>query len=256
MTTAAWPVTCEEFSAETDHGIPRHAHEKPHVCLVFEGTLIERDRAGRHRMQGGHARISAAGDEHDLEIGDGRPLFCLILLIARECFDDPQAALPAERRYAAGPGVRELGRRLWGELRNLDDTSPLSLEMLALEAAVLGGCSPDIRIEATPNWLERVRERVRDDIRSIPTLAELACGAGVSRAHLARTFRARYGYTVGQFVRHQRLETARRLILTTEQPLAAVAYEAGFADQSHMTRQIGVRFGHPPGRLRSLSGSA
>lgn len=219
---------------------------------MLEGSLVERDGPGRRRMPAGAARVSPAGDEHDLEVGQERKLRCLILSIAPECFDDPRDPLPHDRRYVSGPGVRDLAGRLRTELRSLDDASPLSLEMLGIEAAALGTGSPSPHLERTPRWLERVRDRIRDDHRSVPTLAELADDAGVSRAHLARTFRARYGYTIGQFVRGQRLETARQLILTTETPLATVAFQAGFADQSHMTRLVGSRFGCPPGRLRIL----
>jgi AraC family transcriptional regulator len=134
--------------------------------------------------------------------------------------------------------------------------SPVCLELLALEAAALNANPHRLETLATPGWLERVRDRVRDDTRAVPTLAELANDAGVSRAHLARMFRARFGCTIGQYVRGQRLEVARRLILRTETPLSAVAFEAGFADQSHMTRSVTMRFGAPPGRLRAQRRSA
>lgn len=251
VTTVAWPVVYEDFFAQPHHRFAQHAHESLHVCLVIDGTLLERDGRRRHRLANGSGRISPAGDAHELAILDDRPLRCLVLSLAPECLGDTGGTASDSRRYIAGPGVTDLAGRLLGELRVLDDSSPISLEMLALEAVAL--TSPNERIDATPSWLRRVRERVLDDLRSVPSLEELARDAGVSRAYLARTFKGRYGLTIGQFVRSQRLDTARRLILQTEMPLASIAYEAGFADQSHMTRLVGSRFGLPPGRLRALS---
>ncbi len=147
--------------------------------------------------------------------------------------------------------MNDVARQLIGELHGADDVSPVCLELLAIEVAALAEPSPGPATASTPEWLERVRDRIRDDLRSVPTLAELARDVGVSRARLARMFRARYGYTIGRYVRGQRIEAARRLILHTETPLSTVAYEAGFADQSHMTRAIASRFGTPPGRLRT-----
>ena len=256
VTTSTWPVTCEDFRAGTGYRFGTHTHEQPHVCFIIEGTLVERDGRRRRRMPAGAGRLSPAGDTHELAVGDGRPLRCLVLSIAPDGFDESDETLRDGRRYVAGPGVSDLARRLLAELRLLDDVSPIALEMLATEAAALGAGSPGSRVGPTPPWLEHVRDRVRDDLRLVPTLADLARDAGVSRAHLARTFRMRYGYTIGSFVRGQRLETARRLILHTELPLATVAYQAGFADQSHMTRLVRSRFGIPPGRLRDRRHSA
>ncbi len=252
VTTCAWPVTCQDFSAGTEYSFPPHAHAHPHVCFVIEGVLIERDGRGRRRLPAGVGRLSPAGDTHELAIGDARPLRCLIVSIDAARLRDSGERFPDGRRYVAGPGISDLARRLIVELRSPDDASPIALEMLGLETAALADVTSGTRIDATPRWLDRVRDRLRDDLGSVPTLEELARDAGVSRAHLARTFRARYGCTIGQFVRGQRLETARSLILGTDTPLATVACEAGFADQSHMTRLFGSRFGHPPGRLRAL----
>jgi AraC family transcriptional regulator len=251
VTTSAWPVICEDFSAGTEYRLHPHSHEHPHVCFVIEGVLNERDRRRWRRLSAGAGRLSPPGDMHHLSIGDSQPLRCLILSIDAESLGESGKHVADARRYVTGPGVSELASRLLCELGSLDDASPISLEMLGLEAAALTDGAPGPRIDALPSWLERVRDRVRDDLRSVPTLEELARDAGVSRSHLARTFRARYGYTIGQFVRGQRLETARRLVLRTDLPLATVAYQVGFADQSHMTRLFGSRFGQPPGRLRA-----
>lgn len=250
VTAAAWPVACEDFAAKPEFRFSSHAHARPHACLVIDGLLLERDRGAARPMPAGTCRLSPAGDVHRLAVGP-RGVRCLVLEIAADFLEASGAEFPEGRRFATGSTVSELARRLVSELRAADDVSPVCLELLAIEVAALATPSPGSATSSTPDWLERVRDRVRDDLRSVPTLAELARDVGVSRAHLARMFRARYGYTIGQYVRGQRLEAARRLILRTEIPLSAVAYQTGFADQSHMTRTISSRFGAPPGRLRT-----
>jgi AraC family transcriptional regulator len=254
-TTAAWPVRCEEFAASARYSFSPHAHHQPHACFVIGGALLEHEGTGHRRMAAGTARLSPAGDEHRLSVS-GSGVRCLVLSVAHDFIEGSGTSFPEERVYVDGPAIADLARRFVDELRVPDDVSPVCLELLALEAAALNANPHRLVTLATPGWLERVRDRVRDDTRAVPTLAELASDAGVSRAHLARMFRARFGCTIGQYVRGQRLEVARRLILRTETPLSAVAFEAGFADQSHMTRSVTMRFGAPPGRLRAQRRSA
>lgn len=83
-----------------------------------------------------------------------------------------------------------------------------------------------------------------------PTMDELAEEAGVHVDHLGRAFRRYYELTPGAYVRHIRLNRVLRLIRETDRPLSEIAYETGYADQSHMTRQVRAATGMPPGRLR------
>ena len=92
--------------------------------------------------------------------------------------------------------------------------------------------------------LERFRESVRP--------GEIADELGVHRAHLARVFRARYGESLGEFTRRLRLQWAAQELATADLPLAVLAVEAGFCDQSHFTRAFGRQYGVTPARFRAM----
>ena len=53
-----------------------------------------------------------------------------------------------------------------------------------------------------------------------------------------------------QDVRELRLELARNLILTTNEPLKVIAPQAGLGDEYHMSRAFRRYLGMPPGQLR------
>jgi len=72
-------------------------------------------------------------------------------------------------------------------------------------------------------------------------------------SHLAKVFRAHEGVTPSEFVRVQRVEWARRQLLRSVDSLAAIALEAGFADQSHFTRCFRRVTGISPGRYRKIA---
>jgi AraC family transcriptional regulator len=91
-----------------------------------------------------------------------------------------------------------------------------------------------------------VDEHLAEDIR----LADLAHLAGLSPFHFARSFRRATGTSPHQFVIGRRLEKARHLLLIGRMTLTQVAYECGFADQSHLTRHFKRAFGVTPNQFR------
>ena len=59
-----------------------------------------------------------------------------------------------------------------------------------------------------------------------------------------------FGETVGDQLRRLRLVRAMRLLRESDAPLSRVALDAGFADQSHMTRTLRGMLGVTPGQMR------
>jgi AraC-like DNA-binding protein len=68
---------------------------------------------------------------------------------------------------------------------------------------------------------------------------------------MTRQFRIMFGTSPYRYLLMRRLEFARERILR-ERPLAAVACDAGFADQAHFTRAFKSAFGLTPARYRAL----
>ena len=77
--------------------------------------------------------------------------------------------------------------------------------------------------------------------------AELEAVSGVDRFALTRQFRAGLGTSPYRYLMMRRLDRARRLMLA-RRPLADIAADCGFADQSHMSRQFKRAYGVSPGR--------
>jgi len=80
---------------------------------------------------------------------------------------------------------------------------------------------------------------------------ELEAVTGLDRYALSRHFRAAFSTSPHRFLVMRRLQRARRMI-TAGEPLAQIAVEAGFTDQSHFNRQFKKAFGMTPGRWSSL----
>jgi AraC-like DNA-binding protein len=100
-----------------------------------------------------------------------------------------------------------------------------------------------------PGLARLVRARLDADQ---PTLESLAAELGTHPSHLVRVFRREYGLPPHRYVVGRRLDHARRLLLDGR-PIAEVAAEAGFHDQSHLTRHFRALLGTTPGAFRSAA---
>ena len=83
------------------------------------------------------------------------------------------------------------------------------------------------------------------------TSALLAAEAGVSRFHFARLFRARLGTSPQTYLAELRLETAQRLLTTSDLPVQAIAKRCGFCHPGYFSTSFARRFGTTPTKFRA-----
>jgi AraC-like DNA-binding protein len=132
---------------------------------------------------------------------------------------------------------------------------PLALDDLVVR---LTACLLEAAHEPGSGAAERVDRvamgRVHEYLGARPAIVrstELESIAGLNRYEIARQFRRLYGTSPYRYSLLRRLDVARAL-LGAGVPLAALALEAGFADQGHFTRSFKAAYGLPPGRYVTL----
>jgi len=84
----------------------------------------------------------------------------------------------------------------------------------------------------------RVESYIEENIDHAITLAELAAVAQLGVFHFSKRFRAAFDCAPHTYVMQRRVEHAKRECSRTSLPLAVVAENAGFFDQSHMNRMF------------------
>ena len=103
-----------------------------------------------------------------------------------------------------------------------------------------------------PAWLRRCIEMIEDEEISKLRLHLIAAELGLHPVHISRTFRRRLGCGMVEYFALARLRQAARA-MHAGNSLADAAAVAGFADQSHMTRQFKRAYGVSPGQWRTLT---
>lgn len=97
--------------------------------------------------------------------------------------------------------------------------------------------------------LRAVEEYIDAHLDQNIALADLASVAHLSEFHFARLFKQTTGLPPHQFVIHQRVERAKRLIAAGRHSLAQIASDVGFSDQSQLNRHFKRLVGVTPRRF-------
>jgi AraC-like DNA-binding protein len=105
--------------------------------------------------------------------------------------------------------------------------------------------SPEPRIESV---LRHIREHLNQPL----TLSELAALTGLSMWRFATVFRQQVGVAPHRYICRLRVERAQALIRAGV-PAANAASEAGFYDQSHLSRHFKSLIGMTPGQYMAAA---
>lgn len=247
-------VSLAENSYEPGLLVAAHVHDAPLVSLVLHGTATEEAKGGSRELSAQSLLYTPAFATHGHRfLTAGRWLNIQFTSAWFERVGATQDLLRDSSQLVTGGAAVNWATRLGTELRQPDAVS-----RLAIEGALLLLVSELSRLPASgerrrPRWLLTVEEAIDASGATPPALTELAALAGVHASHLLRTFRRYHGTTIANYARQRRIERARAELAKSTRPLAMIALDAGFVDQSHFTRVFKQAFGETPGQyVRSL----
>jgi AraC-like DNA-binding protein len=233
-----------------------HRHDTYAIGITTVGVQTFRYRGSRRVCLPGQLHVLHPDEIHDGAAGTDDGFGYRILYVAPELVRDALGgrALPfvADPVQESTPAARPIASLL------ADIDEPISeLGCAEIAAAVADGLL---------SLSGRLGRRARIDVRAVELVREYlaahACDqtpagvleaiAGADRFTIARHFRWAYGTSPDRYRTLRRLALARAAI-ESGRSLARAATEAGFADQSHMTRQFKRTYGLTPGRWLALT---
>ncbi len=239
--------------ARSAHSFPRHTHDEFGIGLIARGGQMSASGRGQVTAGAGDIITVNPGEVHDGEPLRGEAREWHMLYLSPERMQSVSLGFePAGEFEFTAPVYRngELARTFAATFRRLAETDGAQPELAADEALLKLFASLVKRTDRQApdrlhTGLQRARTLLDDDPARNHTLGGLAAEAGLSRFQLLRAFVSWTGLTPHAYLMQRRASHARNLIAAGH-GLAAAAFDAGYADQSHMTRDFRRRYGLTP----------
>jgi AraC-like DNA-binding protein len=238
-------VVCGEGSAE--RAPSRHVHEALQILLPST-PLIVTTASETHVVDRDSIHFTSPLEVCTARGVDSRGFHARVMLIGpalleklRDC-QRPPVGVARDAHLVAAFST------LFAELRrpaiDVECASRL-IESLRALFTVHAECATPVRIS---EGVARARDYLRAHAVERVTLDELATTAFLSKFYLLRSFHRALGLTPHEYQMQLRLARARRL-LCEGRSLSRVTYDAGFADQSHLTRRFAAFYEMTPARF-------
>lgn len=234
-----------------------HRHDVYAVGMTVFGVQTFGYRGSRRACLPGQLHVLHPDEVHDGAAGTAEGFGYRILYIAPELVRDAVGRRPlpfvADPVHAAGGPAGLLAELLAGVDDPIDELGRVELVGTVADCLIRLGdapAPPTERIDLA--GMAAVRDHLAAHAHEHTSAATLEAVAGTDRYTVARHFRRAFGTSPARYRTQRRLALVRTAI-GDGRPLARAAADAGFADQSHMTRQFKQAYGFTPARWAALT---
>ncbi len=235
-----------------------HRHDTYAIGRTLAGVQRFNYRRGRRDSLPGNTMVLHPDEAHDGQAGSGEGFRYRMIYVEPALFQDVLGgrALPFieggvtnDPRIAAA--TETLLQRVVETLEPLEQSDALA--ELAHALATAAGL-PRSRGKGDYVAARRARDYLHANFTRVVTLDEVEIATGRDRWSLSHDFRTFYGTSPYRYLTMRRLDAVRSMLLSGTS-LASAAANAGFADQSHMTRHFLKTFGQTPGHWLQVAGA-
>ena len=247
----------EIMTLVSNHHFPRHSHDQFAIGVITSGRQKSWSGIGPVEASAGDVVMANAGEMHDGIPIENKPRTWKMIYVdpdflAGQVADEMAGRFEVAHPVASDPLLAKLFIRLFTCFTTLHPDRMAQEESLirTLMCAIRRHGATQQRNDRSSPSVARARRRLDATPEVQVSLAELAASSGVSRYQLLRAFLREVGVTPHAYLVQKRVCLARRLLANSVPP-AQAALDAGFADQSHMTRAFVRYLGVTPGRFQA-----
>ncbi|MFK0295217.1 AraC family transcriptional regulator [Streptomyces sp. NPDC090442] len=252
---SAWrpqvPGVVEVFHAHfTEHAYPMHVHDVWTLLIVDDGA-VQYD-LGRQARGTPNDTVSLLPPQvpHNGSPSTAHGFRKRVLYLDLSQLDESYIGPAVDGPDLADPLLRRRVGQLHAALAHPGDELAAESRLALIGEQLRNHLRPRLVARprrAAPGVAATLRELLDDRVHQGVTLDEAAQLLHAHPTHLVRAFSAAFGIAPHQYLMARRVERARRLLLDGRPP-TAVAADAGFYDQSHLTRHFKRMVGVTPGR--------
>lgn len=228
-----------------------HRHDTYAIGITTAGVQTFRYRGSRQVCLPGQLHFLHPDEPHDgaagTEDGFGYRIIYLAPELVRQALDGDALPFVANPVQPQTVTTRQVASFLDCIDEPIGDLARVEIAVAVADTLrMLSGRADQRRVRIDNRSVELVRDYLIAHAREQTPVSTLERIAGADRFTIARHFRRAFGTSPDRYRTMRRLSFARTAI-ETGVSLARAAADAGFADQSHMTRQFKKTYGLTPG---------
>ncbi|MEO5888808.1 MAG: AraC family transcriptional regulator [Ferruginibacter sp.] len=226
-----------------------HCHDNAHFSFAIAGGCVERKK-DEYEISPGTITYYGAGEQHqvmkipvetkriNLEIEAG--------FFRDYCVTEQEARLAITKN----PDAKFLMVKMCHELITNDHFSEVAIQLLLLQ--LIAKSKKLVNESRLPAWVTLLYTYLHEHTDEATSLTELANLTGIHPVTLSKQFPKYFNCTLGEYKRKLKIERSLSLIKSPGTTLTDVAYECGFFDQIHFTRNFKAMNGILPKDFRKL----
>ncbi|WP_395375870.1 helix-turn-helix transcriptional regulator [Marinicella sp. W31] len=225
---------------DVDDESPEHSHLNPYLSLNLGGKYLEKGGFSENTVKPGDVILRPSDYSHQNTFKEKSNL-CFNIEALTKNSAKILALLLKKKIYFTCFEIIQILTKTFNNY--LDD----ELDCLITETILQ---KLDIQdTDRKPAWYFDVMDKVKNDYDQSLSLNLIADCVSLHPNYLARKFKSLNGNTLGDYIRHTRLENAC-LKLNSKKRLTDISIDTGFYDQSHFSNSFRKTFDISPRQLR------
>ncbi|MFK7812392.1 MAG: helix-turn-helix domain-containing protein [Maribacter sp.] len=219
-----------------------HFHSNPHISLLVEGFHVEKRKGIECFRKPGDVLYCNAGEEHQFTTTkSSRNVNIELDSQFLRNFEVSENIIEASLKNDLDTRLKIL--KIFYEYSMKDEFSETSIQLLLLD---LVSSSKKAASNQKPLWIIRLQNIMNDRWNELLTLNELSVLLDVHPVTISKYFAKFFSCSFGEYRRKLRIYKSVQLIKNTSLSITEIAFECGFADQSHFIRNFKKLTGFTP----------
>jgi len=238
-----------------------HSHDEFSFGVIDEGEAAYSNQRHKDYIGSGDIVTINPGDVHSCNPNEGRWSYRMLFVDSHwlggvqkemlttngndyQLFSEPLS----HANYSCGD-FSQLFNSLLDPTHQLEAES-LLIQFIEKQFVTYSSINDDVK-KTEPSRIQWVKELIMDQLEENLTLDNFVDQTGLSRFHIIRSFKQKYGQTPHAFQLDNRIKKAKTL-LRSGASLVDVSSQLGFADQAHFQRHFKKRIAVTPKQYQSF----
>ena len=239
-----------DYSYPPDHTYFPHTDRFPKISILLSGQVQE-TAVGKEEWASTTSVVFKPNDiKHSNRFGPKGARIISIVFLNPTWIKDMAIPCYDQWFWLHGIPTSRAVLQLVQQLEHVQNEREIQDHLIEFLAA-LPLADPFKQSSAPPSWLHALTERLREECHHPLSVRNLAQNLGIHPVYLARVFRKWHHCSIKEFIHRQRLRKALDALTCSQQTLVDIAYDNGYADQSHFNRYFKSNMDISPGKFRS-----